>query len=113
MERINREALFSDETEDYRHPCEADAGQEVIFYFRTERDGADAVYLIEYDKQDRMKERDMEYSHSDSLFDYYRCKYILGEEVLNTASGRTGRRISVSTAVWGRQISRRGRQRFI
>ena len=83
MERINREALFSDETEDYRHPCEADAGQEVIFYFRTERDGADAVYLIEYDKQDRMKERDMEYSHSDSLFDYYRCKYILGEEVLN------------------------------
>ena len=30
-----------------------------------------------------MKERDMEYSHSDSLFDYYRCKYILGEEVLN------------------------------
>ena len=47
MERINREALFSDETEDYRHPCEADAGQEVIFYFRTERDGADAVYLIE------------------------------------------------------------------
>ena len=53
MERINREALFSDETEDYRHPCEADAGQEVIFYFRTERDGADAVYLIEYDKQDR------------------------------------------------------------
>ena len=31
MERINREALFSDETEDYRHPCEADAGQEVIF----------------------------------------------------------------------------------
>ena len=69
MERINREALFSDETEDYRHPCEADAGQEVIFYFRTERDGADAVYLIEYDKQDRMKERDMEYSHSNSLFD--------------------------------------------
>ena len=55
----------------------------MIFYFRTERDGADAVYLIEYDKQDRMKERDMEYSHSDSLFDYYRCKYILGEEVLN------------------------------
>ena len=82
MERINREALFCDETEDYRHPCEADAGQRVIFYFRTERDGADSVYFIEFDRQGRMKERDMGYSHSDSLFDYYSCDYILSEEVL-------------------------------
>ncbi len=76
---MNREALFCDETENYRSPAEADAGQEVAFYFRTGRGDADAVYLIEYARQDRLRERDMEYSHSDSLFDYYVCRLAAGE----------------------------------
>lgn len=75
MEQIDREALFCDETIDYRCPCEADAGQEVTFYFRTKKEGIDSVYFIEYDSQARMKERDMEYSHSDGLFDYYSCRF--------------------------------------
>ncbi len=37
MEQINRDALFCDETEDYRCPSEADAGEVVTFYFRTEK----------------------------------------------------------------------------
>lgn len=82
MVRINREALFCDETGDYRCPCDADTGQEITFFFRTERDGADAVYFIEFDKSGRMKERDMYCSHNDSLFDYYSCKLTLGDEVL-------------------------------
>lgn len=78
MEQIDREALFCDETVDYRYPCEADAGQEVTFYFRTKKEDVDSVYFIEYDSQDRMKERDMAYSHSDGLFDYYSCRFIVG-----------------------------------
>lgn len=51
MEQINRDALFCDETEDYRCPSEADAGEVVTFYFRTEKNGADAVVLLEYDPE--------------------------------------------------------------
>jgi len=79
---MNREALFCDGTEDYRYPCEADEGQEVTFYFRTERDGVEAVYLIEYDSHGRLKEHDMEYSDSDSLFDYYSCVLTVGSTVM-------------------------------
>ena len=53
MEQINRDALFCDETEDYRCPSEADAGEVVTFYFRTEKNGADAVVLLEYDPETR------------------------------------------------------------
>ena len=51
MEQINRDALFCDETEDYRCPSEADAGEVVTFYFRTEKNGADAVELLECDPE--------------------------------------------------------------
>ena len=56
MEQINRDALFCDETEDYRCPSEADAGEVVTFYFRTEKNGADAVLIGET----LMKSRDIE-----------------------------------------------------
>lgn len=75
---INRAALFCDETSDYRIPCEADAGQKVTYYFRTAKDGADTVYLIEYEKNGRKKERPMTRSHSDGLFDYYHCRFRAG-----------------------------------
>lgn len=75
---INRAALFCDETKDYRTPCEADAGQRITFYFRTAKNGADTVYLIEYEKDGRKYERPMTRSHSDSLFDYYSCHFQVG-----------------------------------
>ena len=68
MERINREAVFCDETEDYRSPCEADAGEEVTFYFRTEKDGADRVELIEYENGAERARRPLEREHSDGRF---------------------------------------------
>ena len=75
---INRAALFCDETNDYRTPCEADAGQDVAYYFRTEKNGADTVYLIEYERDGRKCERPMARRHSDSLFDYYFCHFQAG-----------------------------------
>lgn len=69
MERIDREALFCDEMEEYRHPCEPDAGEAVTLRFRTEKDGADAVYYIECGNEER---RALLYECSDEWFDYYR-----------------------------------------
>ena len=48
MEQINRDALFCDETEDYRCPSEAAAGEDVTYYYRKEKNGEDAVELLEY-----------------------------------------------------------------
>lgn len=106
MEQINRDALFCDETEDYRCPSEADAGEVVTFYFRTEKNGADAVVLLEYDPETgallqewQMKRLSWECcagsvgngadtnrgidgsgmaDKSDSRFDYYSCALTLG-----------------------------------
>ncbi len=55
MERINREALLPTRRRITDIPARRMPGEEVICGFRTERDGADAVYLIEYDKQDRIR----------------------------------------------------------
>ena len=71
MKTINRDAVFCDETEDYRRPCEADSGQEVTCFFRTEKDGADAVFLMEYGRDGEISEREMMRADSDELFDYY------------------------------------------
>ena len=116
MEQINRDALFCDETEDYRCPSEADAGEVVTFYFRTEKNGADAVVLLEYDPETgallqewQMKRLSWECcagsvgngadtnrgidgsgmaDKSDSRFDYYSCALTLGTK---TFSGNLGR----------------------
>ncbi len=45
--QINREALFSAETQDYRMPSEPDAGDMVTVRMRTAKNGADHVYYIE------------------------------------------------------------------
>ena len=47
MTELNRRALFTDETLDYRRPEEPDAGDRVVLRFRTERDNADRVYYVE------------------------------------------------------------------
>ena len=74
---MNREALFADETEDYRIPAEPDEGEEVCLRFRTLKSGADRVFFIRLNKgiQVRMNRRS-----SDSLFDYYEYRMTLGPE---------------------------------
>ena len=111
MEQINRDALFCDETEDYRCPSEADAGEVVTFYFRTEKNGADAVVLLECDPETgallqewQMKRLSWECcagsvgngadtnrgidgsgmaDKSDSRFDYYSCALTLGTKTFS------------------------------
>ncbi|MEY8338635.1 glycoside hydrolase family 13 protein [Lachnospiraceae bacterium 62-35] len=68
---INREALFTDGTEDYRIPAEPDAGETVVLRFRTARNDAEDVFLIE--GADRKKKR-MKKASLDRLFDYYECQ---------------------------------------
>ena len=65
---INRQALFSDETQDYRYPEEPDAGETVTLRFRTAKNDVDRVFYIEEDKNIQAEMRKVS---SDSLFDYY------------------------------------------
>ena len=65
---INRQALFSDETQDYRYPEEPDAGETVTLRFRTAKNDVDRVFYIEEDKNVQAEMRKVS---SDGLFDYY------------------------------------------
>lgn len=74
---LNERALFADETADYRIPEEPDAGDAVTFRFRTAKDDADRVFLIEEisgGAPDGFLEIGMTRGESDSLFDYYQCE---------------------------------------
>ena len=64
--KINREALFSAETEDYRSPMEPKEGERVRLRLRTAKADADQVYYIEGEKEAVMKK-----TASDPYFDYY------------------------------------------
>ena len=64
---MNRQALFTDETQDYRRPEEPDAGETVALRFRTAKDDVDRVFYIEEDKNVQAEMRKVS---SDSLFDY-------------------------------------------
>lgn len=74
---LNREALFSSETEDYRIPAEPDAGQEVVIRFRTRKNDVDQVIYKEVG-QDIAGE--MEKVSHDQYFDYYAYKIRVGTE---------------------------------
>lgn len=81
MERINRDALFCDEMKDYRNPPEANEGDRVELLFRTERDGADAVYYIEVSGTEEPAEnnkRKLSYVFCDTIFSYYRAVITVG-----------------------------------
>lgn len=82
MERINRDALFCDETADFRSPSEADEGDRVELLFRTDRDDVGAVYYIELTEAGETKERRLSYIFCDSLFDYYRIVIEVGADRL-------------------------------
>lgn len=77
---LNKDALFADETCDYRIPAEPDAGQTVVLRFRTARDNVDRVSYIE---ENHTIEAEMEKAFSDSLFDYYTHTLSVGSECIN------------------------------
>lgn len=74
---MNREALFTDETEDYRIPAEPEEGDEVCLRFRTAKGGADRVFFVRLNRgiQVHMNRRS-----SDDMFDYYEYRMTLGPE---------------------------------
>lgn len=82
MSHINREALFCDETKQYRNPCEADPGDRVELLFRTEKEGADAVYYIEIKESGETEARKLSYGYSDDRFNYYRISIAVGNETI-------------------------------
>ena len=86
---INREALFSSETEDYRFPAEPDADDDVILHMRTGKGNADHVYYVEDNAEVEMTK-----VLSDELFDYYEYEITVGtDQVLyhfKVVSDRTG-----------------------
>ena len=53
--QINRDALFSAETQDYRMPAEPDIHDKVVVRMRTAKDDVDHVYYIEGKKETEMK----------------------------------------------------------
>ena len=77
MERLNKRALFADETLDYRIPEEPDEGDSVVLRFRTGKDNTDHVYCISDEGKMQMKK-----TSSDSLFDYYEIQITAGEKPL-------------------------------
>lgn len=72
---LDKSALFSDETCDYRIPPEPEAGEDVTIRFRTYRDNADCVYLIA-----RRMEVKMRKANSTKLFDFYEATIKLGKD---------------------------------
>lgn len=64
--KIDREALFTDETSLFRYPTEVKAGDVVTFRFRVKKDNADGVFLC-----GRTKRQRMEKVKTIGRFDYY------------------------------------------
>ena len=65
---LNRQALFSDETSNFRIPEEPDTGDRTVLRFRTAKNDADTVYYVEEEKG--LQARMIKVS-SDGVFDYY------------------------------------------
>ncbi len=67
---LNKAALFSDETGDYRIPAEPEKGETVTVRFRTEADNADSVYMIGERSELKMKK-----TETRGFFDYYEVSF--------------------------------------
>lgn len=75
MRRINRDALFSAESGDYRIPMEPEACEDVLLRMRTAKGNAEHVYYVEDGA-----EVEMEKTMSDELFDYYEYEITVGTD---------------------------------
>lgn len=78
-EGIDKAALFTDETENYRTPAECNPGDAVCIRFRTRRDNADRVCLILTDENSEISE-EMQKAGADQLFDYYETSLDVGKK---------------------------------
>ena len=74
--RIDRDALFCDETPQFRTPYEAEAGDEVIFRFRVKAGSALSVKLIAGDRQFEMQR-----AYTAGLFDWYETTICPGADI--------------------------------
>ena len=72
---ICMEALFADETEEYRSPGQAKAGEWIKYRFRTLKDNVDKVLLVENGTCHALSLKE-----SQGIFDYYEIKLCLGED---------------------------------
>ena len=73
---LNKDAFFSDGTRYYRNPTEPKAGETVMISFRTQKNNADAVYLVSGEKKHKMK-----IYKTVKGFDYYGTKIVMPDEV--------------------------------
>ena len=110
-EMLDREALYSDETAQFRFPAEVDAGDEITFRFRTRKDNVSAVMLCS-----RTLQRSMEKAFTRGLFDYYETRLVVGNEpfeynflVRNDEEAVYYDKLGVSTE----SLSNRNRRAFI
>lgn len=75
-EALNKNALFTDETDSFRFPMEPEIGDEVVLLFRTGANNADFVNYIEAGSS---SECAMIKTDSDDLFDYYEYRLKAGD----------------------------------
>lgn len=79
-EALNRDALFTDETENFRFPTEPDEGDDIYLRFRTAKDNVDYICYIEDGKSEEIM---MNKTDSDDLFDYYEHKVTAGADKIS------------------------------
>lgn len=72
---LNKRALFSDGTKNFRYPAEPEPGEEVTLRFRTAAANVDTVYLVYGSEKRRMA-----LVQRDALFDYFEIKVTAGTQ---------------------------------
>ncbi len=73
---LNRNALFSDGTKNYRIPSEPSPGDDVVIRFRTQKNNVDEVYLVSGEIRQKMK-----ITSTCRGFDYYETHITMGDEI--------------------------------
>jgi len=73
---LNRNALFSDGTKNYRIPSEPSPGDDVVIRFRTQKNNVDEVYMVSGELRRKMK-----ITSTCRGFDYYETHITMGEEI--------------------------------
>ena len=74
MTKIDRSALFADETENYRQPVNVEPGDQVLFRFRTRENNVEHVYL-----NARTVRTELKKVKTENSFDYYETLVRMGE----------------------------------
>ncbi len=73
---LDRQALFSDGTENFRIPSEPKAGETVRIRFRTKRNNVDGVWLVT-----SALHQEMALMETQDGFDYYETSIVMGEDI--------------------------------